>query len=162
MRFWTAHEPRYTSAPEERAEGMVFVKDGFSWPGLFFSLPWLLYHRLWLGAVLYVLISLALGAIGAFLPLNSSAGTLLGMFASLYVGFEGNDLRRRKLAKLGYQQVQSVAAKSMLEAETTFFSERPAPVPFRNRPVPRAAERTVPAASEPDVLGLFPQPEARL
>jgi hypothetical protein len=161
MRFWTAHEPRYAASAAERAEGIVFVKDGFSWPGLFISLPWLLYHRLWLGTLIYVVISLAIGAAGAFLPLNDGAGTLLGLIASLYVGFEGNDLRRRKLAKQGFTQVQGLSAKSLLEAETAFFAERPAAVPFRTRPAPRATDAVAARPADPDVLGLFPEPGAR-
>ena len=161
MRFWTAHEPRYAATAAERAEGTVFIKDGFSWPGLFISLPWLLYHRLWLGTLIYVLISLALGAVGTFLPINDGVGTLIGMIASLYVGFEGNDLRRRKLARQGYTPVQGLAAKSLLEAETRFFAERPAAVPFRTRPTARATDPLAARPAEPEVLGLFPQPEGR-
>jgi hypothetical protein len=157
MRFWTVYEPRHPANAGERVEKTLFIKDGFSWPGLIFSLFWLLFQQLWLGALIFVLVSVMLGVLGAFLPLDDSAGMLLSLLPSLYVGFEGNDMRRRKLLKKGFVQAGSVLAKTHAEAEDIFFTERGAPV----SPVAASPRRTTALAAGDDALGFFPRPSPR-
>lgn len=161
MRLWTVYEPRNPASAGERADKTVFLKDGFSWPGLIFPLPWLLIQRLWLGTLFYLLIVAATSAAGYYLPLDDDAGLVLALLGNVYVALEGNDMRRRKLARLGFVQAGSVLARSRAEAELIFFAERaPAaiapvsPAAARIRPAPVSA-RPPPA---PDVLGLFPSP----
>jgi len=156
MRLWTVHEPRNPGSSGERADKTVFVKDGLSWPGLIVPLPWLLYQRLWLGTLIYVLVAAAAAGIGTYMTEDS--GFLLASLANLYVALEGNDLRRRKLAKQGYVQAGNVLAKTSEEAEAEFFAERgmpdvQTPQPLRPRPP------VLPRGAKDDVLGLFPNPE---
>jgi hypothetical protein len=155
MRLWTVHEPRNPANAGERADRTIFVKDGFSWPGFLVPLPWLLFQRLWLGTLIYGLLAGAAGFAGTLPPLAGSAGLLLALAANLYAGLEGNDLRRRKLAKSGYTQAGSVLARDRTEAELAFFTERGAPdaAPAPQRPRAGAAGH-----AGGDVLGLFPQP----
>jgi len=160
MRLWTVHEPRNPASAVERADKTIFVKDGFSWPGLLFSLPWLLIQRLWLGTLIYLVISIAAVLAGIFLPLTEGAGFVLAVLGNVYVALEGNDLRRRKLARRGFVQAGSVVAKTRAEAEHIFFSERGAPdvapvPPKPSRPPASAASH----GESNDVLGLFPRPE---
>jgi hypothetical protein len=161
MRIWTVHEPRHATSEQERVDRAVFVKDGFSWLAFLFSLPWLLFHRLWLGALIYVLASAATMLAGGLLTLEAWAGVLLGLIPGLYAGFEGNDLRRRKLARLDFAQVASLSARTQIEAETDYFGLRtPVTAPAAasvNAPAPRRT--TMP--HDTDVLGLFPQPQVR-
>jgi hypothetical protein len=164
MRLWTVYEPRNPASAVERADKTIFVKDGFSWPGLLFALPWLLIHRLWLGTLIYLLITAAGALAGTFLPLTEDAGFVLGLLGSLYVGFEGNDLRRRKLAGQGFVQAGSVIADDRTEAEHIFFTERGAPDVAAAPPKPPRAPATamnhgVNHGANNDVLGLFPRPE---
>lgn len=156
MRLWTVHEPGKSASADERADGTLFVKDGFSWWGLFFPLPWLLIQRLWLGTLIYVLLSVAAGAIGMVLPLSDGSGVLLGLIGNLYVAFEGNDMRRRKLARLGYVHVGSVIADSRVEAEIDYFSSLPKDERPRSASVAYAGPTRRPEPN--DVLGLFPEP----
>jgi hypothetical protein len=155
MRLWTVFEPRTPANAGERADRTIFVKDGFSWPGLAFSLPWLLFHRLWLGTFVFIVLSVTAGLIGHFLPLTESARMLLGLLANLFVGFEGNDMRRRKLLKQGFVQAGSVLARNRHEAEEIFFAARGTPAVTPPAPAPRAA--TAPASAD-DALGFFPRP----
>lgn len=157
MRFWTVYEPRHPASAGERVDNTLFIKDGFSWPGLIFSLFWLLFQRLWRGALIFVLLSVAIGVAGYFLPLTDNAGMLLGLLPSLYVGFEGNDMRRRKLHKKGFVQAGSVLAKSRIEAEEIFFTEHGAP----GEPVSVSPRRASPLHAGDDALGFFPRPTSR-
>jgi hypothetical protein len=157
MRFWTVYEPRHPASAGERVDNTLFIKDGFSWPGLFFALPWLLIQKLWLGTLIFVLIAVAAGLIGMFLPLEDSSGMLLALLASLFVGFEGNDMRRRKLHKKGFVQAGSVIAKTRIEAEEIFFAERGVPAV----PVTAASRRRTALSTGDDALGFFPHPTPR-
>ena len=48
MRTYTIHErPDPPADRVDRAESLVFVKDGFSWVAALFAPLWLLVHRLW-------------------------------------------------------------------------------------------------------------------
>jgi len=161
MRLWTVHEPRNPASAVERADKTIFVKDGISWPGLLFSLPWLLIHRLWFGTFIYLVISIAGVVAGTFLPLTEDAAFVLAVIGNVYVALEGNDMRRRKLARKGFVQVGSVLAKSRAEAEHIFFSERGAPEvapPIPPKP-PRSPAGAASHGASNDVLGLFPRPE---
>jgi hypothetical protein len=156
MRLWTVHEPRNPASSLERADKTIFIKDGFSWPGLIVPLPWLLIQRLWLGTLVYVLLAAAAGAVGEYM--TEKSGIMLALLANLYVALEGNDLRRRKLVRQGYAQAASVLAKTRDEAEAIFFAARGAPDVTTPEPSrPRAP--VLPRGSGNDVLGLFPRPE---
>jgi hypothetical protein len=154
MRLWTVFEPRNPASAGERADKTIFVKDGFSWLGLLFPLPWLLIQRLWLGTLIYILIAVAAGLAGLYLPLTESSGLLLSLLANVWVALEGNDLRRRKLLKQGFVQAGSVLAKKRIEAEEIFFTERGAP----EVPVPTPRPRAAPAPAGDDAHGFFPRP----
>lgn len=158
MRLWTVFEPRHPASAGERVDKTLFVKDGFSWPGLIFSLPWLLIQRLWLGALIFVVLAVATGLLGRFLPLTSDADFFLALLANLWVGFEGNDMRRRKLLKRGYVQAGSVLAKTQEEAEEIFFASRALP---EEAPVTAPRRNAAPLPVGDDALGFFPRPTSQ-
>lgn len=158
MRVWTAYEPRVPASPEERADRTIFVKDGFAWLAFLLPLPWLLVHRLWLGTLIYVAISVAAGVAGGFLSITENAGAALALIGNLYAGLESNDLIRRKLSRQGFVHAGSVLAKNRTEAELQFFAARGSPE------IMAVSRSSVPTVSSPTndtegVLGLFPRPE---
>jgi hypothetical protein len=78
------------------------------------------------------------------------------------VALEGNDMRRRKLTRKGFTQAAAVLAKSRIEAEQRFFAEWDSTHPVATAPVARGPQAPRYGASEPQVLGLFPEPGGRL
>lgn len=158
MRLWTVYEPRHPASAGERVDKTLFIKDGFSWPGLLFPLPWLLIQQLWLGTAIFVVLSVVAGLIGLFLPLGDNAGFLLALLANFWVGFEGNDMRRRKLLKKGYVQADSVIAKTRIEAEEIFFTARGVPEPVATTSRRSAA----PLPTGGDSFDFFPRPGGAL
>ena len=55
MLTFTVHEPPNPPADRiERADKLVFVKDGFSWMAALFAPLWMLVHRLWWALLGYV------------------------------------------------------------------------------------------------------------
>lgn len=127
----------------------LFVKDGFSWPALFFPFLWMLSRRLFLAAAIYIVLSSALVALSDILGPPAIAALVA---LRLGLGFLGNDLRRYFLGRRGYVEIGSATGVSRDEAEIRFFMNRPADVDA-------AAPITRPPAAPGPVIGLFPSAE---
>lgn len=130
MRVWTVHTPpeapRLARANEDvpaadrPARPPVLVREGFAWLAFFFTLPWLLWHRLWLEAVIYlglVAILAALVPAGAALPVALALQFLLGAHA--------RDLKRWSLARRGYVQAHVVAERDADRALLRLIEAQP-------------------------------------
>ena len=105
---------------EDRADSLVFVKDGFSWPALFVPGLWLLYRRMWLELVLFLSLP------GAWLGVRPErrGQTMfgwLGLALVVLFAFEANDLRRAALERRGYRQMGIGGRRSRDDAELAFF-----------------------------------------
>jgi hypothetical protein len=150
----------------------VFVKEGFAWPALFFAPLWLIFRRLWLALLGYVVVVAAIGAIGTVL---GCAFTIAGiMLLHFLLALEGNELRRRSLGRWGYRLTAIVDGRGVEEAEIRYFAgfatsrddgqptppaTGPAPPPAPPAPPPLGPIN--PSAEAGEVVGLFPAPGAR-
>src|SRR3972149_6340844 len=47
--------PAETGSAGPDPDSFVFVKEGFCWPALYITAIWLLWRRMWLGFILYLL-----------------------------------------------------------------------------------------------------------
>ncbi|TNF64650.1 MAG: DUF2628 domain-containing protein, partial [Rhodobacteraceae bacterium] len=106
------------------ADGVIFVKDGFSWPAFLIPFFWLIWHRLWWGLAGYVIAVAGLAGIGYLAGFPDGLGTSLGLLLNVYLGLEGNNLRRKALARRGYQEVADVVAGDSEEAAWRFLANR--------------------------------------
>ncbi|KQZ82802.1 hypothetical protein ASD64_07555 [Mesorhizobium sp. Root157] len=88
--------------PEQRLEQAVFIRDGFSWLGFIVPPLWLLWHRLWLEAILAFLVMAFLSGLGEVTGFRVT-GALLGLLVSLYVGLEDQVLRIAAMRRRGWQ-----------------------------------------------------------
>jgi hypothetical protein len=140
----------------------VFVRDGFHFWAFLLTPLWMLRHRMWLEFIVYLLVlggvTFALRRLGV----AESAGVWVGLLIALLVGIEASSLRRWKLARRGYENLGVVVGEDLEDAERRFFdgwvaqAERAPPLPAQ----PPASPFSRPPAST-DIVGLFPQPEAR-
>jgi len=97
----------------------VLVRDGFSWLAFFFAPLWLLWHRLWIEALLaFVVLGLlsALGEIAGF----GLAGSLLTLLVSLFVGLEGQGLRIAALRRRGWRESGVIEAARLSDGEIRY------------------------------------------
>ena len=166
MTLYSVYEPPGEAGDvEDRADSLVFVKEGFSWPALLVPGLWLLYRRMWLELVLFLGLFLVLG--WAFGP--SDAGKELFGWLSLALvvlfAFEANDLRRAALERRGYRQMGIAIGSGRDDAELAFFrSWLPQQTRGRQREIvvdrPQDAGFPAPKASgeAEGVIGLFPRP----
>jgi hypothetical protein len=83
-------------------EELSFVRDGFSWLAFLFPPLWLVWHRLWVEAVVAVAVLMAAAALGRVEGL-SLAGSLLTLLVSVFVGLEGNAMRVAARERRGWE-----------------------------------------------------------
>jgi len=122
MRTYTIHERPDSAADRvDRAEGLVFVKDGFSWLAALFTPLWLLAHRLWWPLLGYVIVSGALQVPQMFVTFDQRWLGLAALALNLLVGFEADTLRRWNLSRRGWHTVGTVSGKTADECERRFF-----------------------------------------
>ena len=129
-----------------KAEDAIFVRDSFTWLGFLVAPLWLAWHRLWIEAALTFAVMAILSVAGERLGLEG-AGSLLSLLISLYIGFEGQDLRIASLRRRGWREWGVVEAGNLADAETRHAvetgedAEEPAPMP---RIVPDASHARPP------------------
>ncbi|MGQ0484708.1 MAG: DUF2628 domain-containing protein [Hyphomicrobiales bacterium] len=136
--------------PAARLDDAIFVKDGFAWPAVVFTLLWTLWHRMWIVAAIVFSATAAVAALASWLGLGDAPVNLASLAVGLILGFEGNDLRRRSLARQGYEELGLAPGRDLDEAELRFFA---AQAPFQP-----SASNAVPPKLRPDghePLGLF-------
>ena len=87
--------------------GYDAVKSGLSWPAFFFGALWALSKKMWGIAAGIVLMHLALGLLEELI-----GAALYGGYPLLWllIGASGNEWRRNKLRKQGFEQVARVRA----------------------------------------------------
>jgi hypothetical protein len=166
MSIYTVHQPPLdsgTAATEPHR--FVFVRDGFSWWAFLLTPLWMLWHRLWLALVIYLLLSAALDiglrALGA--PVFTLV--LAGLLISLLAGLEAATLRRFKLTRRHWRNIGVVTGNDVEDAERRFFDAWIRQAPARRPPSPPSAPPSGSSAPAPPpatsgVIGLFPEPGA--
>jgi hypothetical protein len=163
MATYTVQEPpaRASEAASD-PDRYVFVRDGFYFWAFLFGPLWMLWRRLWLVLLIYVVATAALQA--GFWALGASGSTkfVVGVLIALLVGFEAGTLWRWTLSRRGWHSVGVVVAPNLEAAEHRFFdsylAHHPSPPPAATTPAPLPVRMPPPA---PEVIGLFPQPEPR-
>jgi hypothetical protein len=158
MKIYTVHVPvlrdGQVSSDPDRAR---FVRDGFYFWAFLFGPLWMIWNRLWLVLILYLVAIAALFAGLTALNVSSSAQFVVGFLIAVLIGCEAGSLRRWSLRRRR-RQVAVVAARDLEEAERRFFESLADRVP--SAPVAPTWPPSAPVApASPDVLGLFPLPQ---
>jgi hypothetical protein len=122
MLTFTVHEPPNPPADRvDRAESLVFIKDGFSWLAALFAPIWLIAHRLWWPLLGFIVLSGSFDMIKRVSGIDARWTALAILALNLLVGFEADTLRRWSLERRGWRMLGSVTGKSAAECERRFF-----------------------------------------
>lgn len=156
MTSFIAMEP--VGAP--RGEETRFVPDRFALLAFLAPVVWLLWHALWLEALLALTVTLVLANL-ATVPGYAALAAALAFLFSLLVALESASLRINALKRRGWREAALVEAQGRPDAEIRYFAgglaEGPA-APPRPHPAPPA----VPARTAGgELLGLLDYPGAR-
>jgi len=165
MSVYTVHEPPPRAAAAwSDPERFVFVRDGLYVWALLLTPLWMLWRRLWLVLLSYVVITVGLDAAMAALGASFAVLVLVGILISVLVGLEASTLLRFTLRRRGWKNVGIVSGDDHEDAERRFFdawmrdaSSRPKPP---SAAVPPRPPRAAPAGAS-GVIGLFPEPGAQ-
>jgi hypothetical protein len=154
VRTYLVFEPAAGGRSLEAADRILFVREKFSWTALIFAPLWLLWHRLWLGLLGWLVAVIIIGLVAWVLMLDQTTASIAGFIPSLVVALEGTELRRMKLQRRGYRYAGVVVAQDLEDAERRFFTRWIVPAKAAMPPAPRAS---LPPLAETPVIGLFPQ-----
>jgi hypothetical protein len=148
------------------AERFAFVRDGFSWGAFIFGPFWMLYHRLVLVLVLWIVVVAAITIAARLLAASPGSAQFVMLLLALLVGFEGVTMRRWTMLRRGWRDAGIVVADDREAAERRFFDAWVmADVTSAAPAAPAAGPAHDPTGSArdrhaPDVIGLFPEPGA--
>ena len=122
MATFTVHEPPNPPADRiERAERLVFVKDGFTWAAALFAPLWMIVHRLWWVLLAYLVLGGIAGVLQSLIEFDPDWITLAAIGLSILIGFEAGTLRRWALDRQDWRTLGSVSGRNLAECERRFF-----------------------------------------
>ena len=125
----------------------VFVKEGYAFAALIFTVLWALWHRMWVvSAILFTILALLNIAAGQW-GLQPVVAGLLESAVGLIFGFEARRLWVMSLERGGYRNMGIVEGSNREAAELGYFS--------RGQRVEDRIASTTRHPGAHDTLGLF-------
>ena len=122
MKTYTIYEPPEAAADRlDRAEALVFVKEGFNWVAAAFTPFWLLANKLWLALGAFIAAILLIRAGFWAFGINPRAMVYAFGAVQLIAGLESDSIKRWTLERNGWQQAGSVNGRDAEECERRFF-----------------------------------------
>ena len=163
MAIYTVHAPAsYGTDVRTTSDKIVFVRDGFYVWAFVAAIFWLIWNRLWLALLGYIAISVVAEIALRYFGASSDTRVLAMLVFAFLVGLEAGSLRRWKLSRGKWRQLDVVVADSEEAAERRFFDRLPGLAEQSsnrsNSPMPPLPRASLP--SQDDVIGLFPEPGA--
>jgi hypothetical protein len=169
MPTYTVHEPPPHEGRSADPERFVFVRDGFHFWAFVLAPLWLLFRRLWLVFVLYVIVTGVIDWLLTLAGLKGGSQFAASTVIALLIGLEAGALRRWTLERRGWKTLGFVVGDDLEAAERRFFGqwtrkespkanvEAPPPSPpSAGSQYAAPVRRGAPSGS--DVIGLFPEP----
>jgi hypothetical protein len=174
MPVYTVHAPLATNVGIRTTDRFTFVRDGFHFWAALFGPLWLVWHRLWLALIGWIVMIAAVDLAMAALDAGGMTKFLANLLIAVLTGFEAASLQRWTLSRRNWRQLDIVVADDEESAERRFFDrwtakqralvddqlavDRGAPPPTRN--IPGQAFSKPPPLPQSEIIGLFPEPGA--
>jgi len=106
-------------------DGLVLVKEGFSWPAFFVAIPWALFHRMWWVAGALMALHIAMAILFKVTALGEAGQGVISFALAVAIGFAADELRRNVLTKRGYSLEDIVIEQNTDRATQRFLDARP-------------------------------------
>jgi hypothetical protein len=151
--------PRRNRSATDHTDRFVFVREKFSIWAFLFGALWMIWRRLWLVLLVYLV---AMGVVGyglERLEIAWPARAAIYVLIQFLIGLEAVSLRRWTLVRRGWRDRGIVIGDDIESAERRFFDarpSRPASDPLMPASTPMLAPDLGP--HRPDIIGLFPEP----
>lgn len=172
MPVYTVHAPTAYAADFRATDKFVFVRDGFHFWAMVLGPLWLIWKRLWLALLGWLILAVAIEVVAIKLGGGRSIVTAIEVIVAILMGLEASTLRRWTLSRRKWRQLDVVVADDEEAAERRFFDrftngrrwsgydplsvDRGGPPPTRDVPPQRFSEP--PPLPQGGVIGLFPEP----
>jgi hypothetical protein len=166
MPIYTVHAPPSRNGSAADPQRFEFVRDGFHFWAFLLAPVWLLYRRLWLVFIGYLLLIAAVEAGFYLLKLPEGSQFVIELLIGVLLGLEASTLQRWTYGWGNWTTLGLVTGRNREEAERRFFAQWvgraddeplvPPARPVMPPPIPPA-----PRGSENEIIGLFPQPGGR-
>jgi hypothetical protein len=174
MPVYTVHAPLATAVGVRATDRFTFVRDGFHVWAMLLGPLWLIWHRLWLALLGWVVVITAVELATRALGAGAAAVWTADVLVALLMGLEAASLQRWTLSRRNWRQLDIVVADDEEAAERRFFDrwtakqrgfandqsavDRGGPPPTRD--VPGQAFSRPPPLPQDAIIGLFPEPGA--
>jgi hypothetical protein len=143
--------------PPAGADDARIIRDGFALFGFLLPPLWLLWHRLWLAALLAFGVMFGLSVLGEVAGFGLAAPAL-SLLVSLFVGLESRAMAIRALERRGWSEVAAFEVGSLADAEIRYSYGNVEPMPqVADTPKPRAVGPTPRNVAGP-ALGMLSYP----
>lgn len=124
MVVFTVYEPPHSSGDRvDRAERLVFVKDGFHWWAALAPALWLIVKGLWLELLVFLVAASALAGLLEAMGVTPEATGVLFLIAQIVIGFEAASIYAAALRRRGWRQAGIVTGRTLMDCERRFFEE---------------------------------------
>ena len=172
MPVYTVHAPTAHAADFRATDKFVFVRDGFHFWAMLLGPLWLIWKRLWLALLGWLVLTVAIEAAVAKLAGGRLAVSAVGIIMAILMGLEASTLQRWTLSRRKWRQLDVVVADDEEAAERRFFDrwttgkpwvgydplsvDRGGPPPTRD--IPGQPFSKPPPLPQGGIIGLFPEP----
>lgn len=172
MPVYTVHAPTAYAADFRATDKFVFVRDGFHFWAMVLGPLWLIWKRLWLALLGWLILAVAIEVVAIKLGGGRSIVTAIEVIVAILMGLEASTLQRWTLSRRKWRQLDVVVADDEESAERRFFDrftsgrrwsgydplsvDRGGPPPTRDVPPQRFSEP--PPLPQGGIIGLFPEP----
>ena len=172
MPVYTVHAPVTNGTDLAATDRFTFVRDGFHFWAAALTVIWLVWHRLWLALLGWIIVIVAMEVGMARLGASGRVILFANLLFALLMGFEASSIRRWTLSGRNWRQLDIVVARNQEAAERRFFDrwtarqrglandqwavDRGGPPPTRN--IPGQPFSKPPPLPQGGIIGLFPEP----
>jgi hypothetical protein len=119
---FNVYEPPNASGDRiDRAEKLVFVKDGFQWWAALFPAVWFLIKGLWLEFVAFVAGAGILAWLFETIGADSTASGVVFLVVQVLIGFEAGLIYSSSLERRGWQLQGTVTGRRQADCERRFL-----------------------------------------
>jgi hypothetical protein len=173
MPVYTVHAPTAYGADLRATDRFTFVRDGFHVWAALLGPVWLIWRRLWLALIGWIIAILAIDVAMTRLGTGGAAIFLANLLIALLMGFEATSLQRWTLSRGNWRQLDIVVGDDEEQAERRFFDrwtakqrglsndqsavDRGGPPPTRDIPG-QPFSKPPPPLPQGGIIGLFPEP----
>jgi hypothetical protein len=174
MPVYTVHAPSAHAADFRATDKFEFVRDGFHFWAMILGPIWLIWKRLWLALLCWLVLVIGIELAARGLGAGRLVETGIDVAIAILLGLEASTLQRWTYSRRNWRQLDVVVADDEETAERRFFDrftaaspkrwtgfdplsvDRGGPPPTRDVPPQRFSEP--PPLPQGGIIGLCPEP----